>query len=236
MKPTKEILFYFDAEWVPLANTAEGLKETHPELYVAFMHRCEKWNKEKNDKGEPACFPEYYWDTQAHWYPELCKIICVSFAWYQNGELILKSSYGEDEKKVLEPLVNLFNKVQSKGFIPCGAGILRFDIPFIAKRMMTNGLIPPNNLNLYGIKPWDIKIYDILDVWGQGCKGESFTPFEWICASLGISSSKDDISGADVKRVYYSEGEKGLERIKTYCEKDVKKTIEVAIRLIELTY
>jgi len=77
-------------------------------------------------------------------------------------------------------------------------------------------------------------MFDLTQVWGQGCSQESYTPFEWMCASLGIESSKDDIGGADVKRVYYSEGEKGLERIKTYCEKDVRKTVELAEKLIEL--
>jgi len=151
MKPTKEILFYLDAEWVPLANTLQGLQDTHPEIHTAFLHRCNKWNKEKNDKGESATSPEYYWETQAHWYPELCKIICVSFAWFQNGELIVKSSYGSDEKKVLEPLVPLFNKVHTKGYIPCGVAINRYDLPWISKRMMANGLKPSALISTYGL-------------------------------------------------------------------------------------
>jgi hypothetical protein len=36
---------------------------------------------------------------------------------------------------------------------------------------------------------------------------------------FGIPSPKDDIGGADVRRVYYEEGDLG--RIARYCERDV---------------
>ena len=46
---------------------------------------------------------------------------------------------------------------------------------------------------------------------------------------LGIPTPKDDISGADVARVYYEE--KDLERIAAYCKKDVVATAQLFLRL-----
>ena len=61
--------------------------------------------------------------------------------------------------------------------------------------------------------------------------GESYTPFELACAALGIESSKGDLDGSKVKFAYW-DGE--IERIKTYCEKDVQKSAELADKLITL--
>jgi len=234
MNIDKNALFFFDAEWVPIAGTYEDLKINFPNHYIAWENKCKKWNKELEENGKHEKLSYILWEEKAHWYPEFLKMVCISFGYYNEGILITKSVYGHDERELLEKFQFVLNKVQTKGFILCGVSIARFDMPFIAKRMMVNGLVPPTNLNVYGIKPWDVRIFDITEVWGQGCKGESYTPFEWICVSLGIDSPKDDISGADVARVYYEEYDDGLERIKTYCEKDVMQTVKVAEKLIDL--
>jgi hypothetical protein len=44
-----------------------------------------------------------------------------------------------------------------------------------------------------------------------------------------IPTPKDDISGADVARVYYEDGD--LERIKVYCEKDVVALIQLFLKM-----
>jgi predicted PolB exonuclease-like 3'-5' exonuclease len=46
---------------------------------------------------------------------------------------------------------------------------------------------------------------------------------------MGIPTPKDDISGADVARVYYEEQD--LQRIMVYCEKDVVALIQLYLRL-----
>ena len=68
-----------------------------------------------------------------------------------------------------------------------------------------------------------------MNIW----KGTSWDPPSLIslATAFGIPSPKDDISGADVGRVYWSEGEKGLERISHYCRKDVATTFNIFKRL-----
>ena len=46
---------------------------------------------------------------------------------------------------------------------------------------------------------------------------------------LGIPSPKDDIDGSEVASVFYEE--KNLERIITYCEKDVVTVAQVFLKL-----
>lgn len=125
----------------------------------------------------------------------------------------------------------LFSNVATKGFILCGYAIKRFDMPWLSKRMMANAVIPPSSLCMYGKKPWDVEVFDLPEVWGQGNMQESFTPFELSCAALGIESSKGDLDGSKVAEAYFN-GE--IERIKDYCELDVEKTMTLATRLIEL--
>ena len=45
---------------------------------------------------------------------------------------------------------------------------------------------------------------------------------------FNIPSPKDDIDGSQVAKVYYEEG--NLERIATYCEKDVLATAQLFLR------
>jgi predicted PolB exonuclease-like 3'-5' exonuclease len=46
---------------------------------------------------------------------------------------------------------------------------------------------------------------------------------------LGIPSPKDDIDGSQVRDIYYEEND--LERIVTYCEKDVSAIAQIMLTL-----
>jgi len=42
MKPKKEQLFYWDAEWVPISKNLEEFEADYPALYEAFVHQYKK--------------------------------------------------------------------------------------------------------------------------------------------------------------------------------------------------
>jgi hypothetical protein len=233
MKPKKEQLFYFDAEWVPVVQDYFNLKMDYTLLADAFEHQVDKWNaKRKEDGLTEITEMDKWWDEKAHFYPEFCQIICVSYGYFNKGEFIIKSLYGKDEKILLQSVATLFNKVNSSGYYLCGAAIQRYDMPWLSKRMMSNEIVPPSSLNVFGKKPWEVEIFDITQVWGQGCNQESYTPMELIAASLNIESSKNDLSGSKVAESYFN-GE--LERIKKYCEEDVICAMRIAEKIIELS-
>lgn len=232
MRPTKEKLFYFDCEWVPISDSFMDLKMDFPALADVFEHQVEKWTHNNLRDGKPVFEGlDEWWEEKAHFHPEFCKIVCVSYGYFNKGEFVIKSVYGEDEKKLLTPIADVFEKVEGAGYYLCGYMIKRFDMPWLAKRMMINGIKPPKNLSVYGKKPWEIDVFDLPEVWGQGNMQESYTPFELACTAMGIQSSKDDLSGSQVKEAYYK-GE--IDRIKDYCEKDVLKSQELASTLINL--
>jgi hypothetical protein len=58
---------------------------------------------------------------------------------------------------------------------------------------------------------------------------KAYTSLSLLCHVFDIPTPKDDISGADVARVYYEDGD--LERIKVYCEKDVVALIQLFLKM-----
>jgi uncharacterized protein YprB with RNaseH-like and TPR domain len=63
-----------------------------------------------------------------------------------------------------------------------------------------------------------------MELWAFGSRS-SGVKLKLLCAAFGIPSPKDDIDGADVRRVYYEEND--LQRIVKYCEKDVVSLAKV---------
>ena len=59
-----------------------------------------------------------------------------------------------------------------------------------------------------------------------------FTSLALLCHVFKIPTPKDDISGADVARVYYEEND--LDRIRIYCEKDVITTAQILLKFKSL--
>jgi len=112
--------------------------------------------------------------------------------------------------------------------ILCGHNAKEFDFPYICRRLLINGMKLPNVLDIAGKKPWEISHLDTLELWKFG-DYKAFTSLALLCHVFQIPTPKDDISGADVARVYYEEQD--LERIKVYCEKDVVALIQLFLRM-----
>lgn len=192
------------------------------------------WNYKHNkeDKLSNEELQQLYVDRAAL-EPEFAKIICISMGMIVNDELYIKSYAGKDEEKLLRDFNNDLERTQAsvRKLKLSGWAVIGFDIPFVFKRCMVNGVTPSSMLETAGEKPWTMaeKVLDLKELW----KGTSFAPTSLICATvaLGIPHPKDDISGKDVGRVFYSEGAKGLKRIAAYCEKDVLSSANVFCRL-----
>ncbi len=100
----------------------------------------------------------------------------------------------------------------------CAHNGKEFDFPYIARRMLINGIQIPKVLQVAGKKPWETNFIDTMELWKFG-DYKSYTSLDLLCAILDIPTPKDDINGSEVGRVYWQEND--LERIKTYCQKDV---------------
>ena len=67
-----------------------------------------------------------------------------------------------------------------------------------------------------------------MDLWKFG-DYKHFTSLKLLTKVLGIPSPKDDIDGSEVAHVYYVEN--NIDRIITYCEKDVIAVAQIFLRL-----
>lgn len=214
-------ILFLDIETVPQNEFFGDLVEETQELYA------EKTQYQRKDEITPDEFYE-----RAGIWAEFGKIICISVGYFtiKNAErqFRAKSIIG-DEKKLLEEFNNLINThFSNPAFVFCGHNIKEFDIPYLCRRMLINGIQIPEKLQLFGRKPWEIPHLDTLELWKFG-DYKHYTSLKLLTHVLGIPSPKEDIDGSEVRNVYYNE--KDINRIKKYCERDVIAVAQVLLRM-----
>lgn len=143
--------------------------------------------------------------------------------------LRIKSFASESEQEILENFKTLIeSKFEAKNLRMVAHNGREFDFPYLCRRMLVHGMAIPEALDLRDKKPWEICHIDTLEMWKFGDR-KNFTSLDLLASLFGISSSKDDIDGSQVNKVYYKE--KNLERISQYCQKDVMVTAQVFLKL-----
>lgn len=205
--PLEKVLF-LDIETVPNYANFQEVPETEQNL----------WDKKtKYQRKEDFSAEEYY--DKAGIMAEFGKIICISIGIIdKNDTLKIKSFADDDEKKLLLEFGNIFNSQRLRDVILCAHNGKEFDFPWIARRFLINGMMPPVPFQMFGKKPWEIPHLDTMELWKFG-DYKSFISLELMAHVFGIPTPKDDIDGSMVSSIYYIE--KDLQRIVDYCEKDV---------------
>jgi len=171
---------------------------------------------------------ESFYDRAGIW-AEFGKIICISAGIFTGGKktgLRIKSFAGHDEKELLEKFANMLIG-QPANLILCAHNGKEFDFPYICRRMLINGIKFPAQLELSGKKPWEINHLDTMELWKFG-DYKNYTSLSLLTAIFNIPTPKDDIDGSQVGHVYWNEND--LERICTYCQKDVIATSQLLRR------
>lgn len=116
-----------------------------------------------------------------------------------------------------------------------GHRIKAFDLPYIITRMAANGITILDCLRQNGKKPWEKSVMDTYELWRGG---EHYTTqatsLVSLCLVLGVETPKDDISGAEVGNLFWSDDPNRMARIQSYCEKDVRATGKIFNRLVAL--
>ena len=174
--------------------------------------------------------PEEFYDRAGIW-AEFGKIICISVGYFVLKNDIrnfrVTSLFGE-EKKILQDFTDLINQHFSQASqVLCGHNAKEFDIPYIARRMIIHGMPLPDKINLFGKKPWEVPHLDTMELWRFG-DYKHFTSLRLLTNVLNIPSPKDDIDGSEVNYVYWVEND--IDRIVTYCEKDVIAVAQILLR------
>jgi 3'-5' exonuclease len=209
-------VIFLDIETVPVFYKFDELSDRGKEL----------WEKKSKFIG-PS--PEESYE-KAGIYAEFAKVACISIGMLttKGGEpsIKLKSFGGENEKVVLQEFCDLLSKFDQT-YLLCAHNGKEFDFPFLSRRMLINGMQLPSLLNIAGKKPWEIAHLDTMELWKFG-DYKHYTSLELLTYIFDIPTPKDDIDGSQVARVFYEEGD--IDRIITYCEKDVIATIQLMLR------
>lgn len=129
-----------------------------------------------------------------------------------DGGLLLQFAY------VLANQVKLIQEAGYNPYLFAHNGLL-FDVPFITKRFFINNITPPTTFHTNGAKPWEKCVIDTRDEWRVGDKNGD-NALHTVLTVMNIPTSKDDISGSEISGFYHSE-EFDMDRVVTYCEKDV---------------
>lgn len=206
----------------------------HPDYENMNPEWKELWNKKAaflGNKKEDEKPSSLY--ARAGIYAEFGKVICVSLGYIKkvDGENQWKklSIYNTDERILLHDLTDHLKNLTKSGFVLCAHNGKEFDYPFLARRIVINGLELPESLRIAGKKPWEVNLLDTMELWKFG-DYKSYTSLNLLAGVFGIPTPKDDIDGSQVNDIFWREND--LERIVKYCEKDVRTVAEIMIKFL----
>lgn len=232
---------FIDIETVPEYSKNNLDERADGEFYEVPLLFEKKFIRQIEESAETGI--DFYHKT-AGLYAEFGKVVCVSIGKIgeKTSKFYIKTMVGKDEKKILTDFALALNNT----FILCGHNAKNFDLPFLYRRYIINGLPVPGVLNVAGKKPWDIPHLDTMELW-------SHMQYKYTCSLdllahvLGLPSPKKDMDGSQVGEVYYSmfdvkgelhfdKEESVLKRIGGYCANDVLTTAMVLAKLKGLEF
>ncbi len=207
-----ENILFIDIETAPINYKYTELSETEKELWD------KKWLYSKDVTAE-----QQY--AKAGIYAEFAKVVCIGLGFISEGKFRTKAIAGDDEKEILQEFSNLLGQFfNTKEHFLCAHNGKEFDYPFLCRRLLVNQIPLPKLLQIQGFKPWEVKHLDTMEMWRFG-DIKNFTSLNLLAHIFNVPSPKDDIDGSQIAKVYYEE--KNMERIKTYCIKDVVTLVRI---------
>jgi DNA polymerase elongation subunit (family B) len=214
-------ILFIDIETVPAYPAYEQVPEPFRTL----------WEKKSYYLKKEAETPENLY-PRAGIYAEFGRIICISTGMIGtlDGKRVfrLKSFFAEEEKELLAAFADLVTKLCLKREIElCAHNGKEFDFPFIARRMLIQGVKLPSLFDVSGKKPWEVRHLDTMELWKFG-DHKHYTSLELLASVFNIESPKMDIDGSEVAGVYWNQND--LKRIVDYCRRDVITIAQLMLR------
>lgn len=217
-----ENILFLDIETVPEVQHFSDLDKVKQDLWEL---------KSKYQRKDDFSAEEFY--SRAGIWAEFGKIICISVGYFSNSpdtRTYRVTSFIGDEVRILKDFKDLLiSHFSESKHLLCAHNGKEFDFPYVARRMIINGLKLPYKLNLFGKKPWEVPHLDTMELWKFG-DYKNFTSLKLLTNILQIPSPKDDIDGSEVFDVFYIDND--IERIVNYCEKDTIAVAQVLLRFM----
>ncbi len=150
-------ILFLDIETVP---EEDGFQKLDPEKQYLYEQKTSYQRKDDFS-------PEAFYDRAGIW-AEFGKIICISVGYFVcKGDIrhFRVTSFFGEEKKILKDFSTLLqDHFNQPRHLMCGHNAKEFDFPFIARRMIIQGIPIPSKLNLFGKKPWEVPHLDTLEM------------------------------------------------------------------------
>ena len=222
LQELRDILF-LDIETIGVVEQYSQLNER---FKTQWARKASFFKRDENQTDEDL-FRE-----RAGIYAEFGKIIVIGIGKFSesDGNVVFKtkSFSGHDEKKLLEDFKALLEKADPAKTKLCAHNGKEFDFPYISRRMLVNGIVPPPLVNFAGAKKWEVPHLDTMEMWKFG-DYKHYTSLDLLLALFNIPSSKGRMDGSMVNEVYY--GEKNLEKIAEYCVADVIAVAQLYLKM-----
>lgn len=212
-------ILFLDIETVPLYPSYKQLSDK----FKLLWEKKAQTFRNVTEEGAEANY------NRAGIYAEFGKIVCISCGFFTKDKKFRLTSFcSHDETRILRNFAAIVDGFcNSNQQQLCAHNGKEFDFPFIARRMLLNGISLPAVLNTPGKKPWEVNHLDTMELWKFG-DYKSYTSLDLLAAVFNIPTPKDDIDGSQVGEIYWKEND--LDRIKTYCQKDVLTIAQVMLR------
>ncbi len=221
-------ILLLDIETVPMVQAFSSLDPVWQDLF-----------RDKISKTVPEPFdPDVHWRKRGGILAEFGRIICISTGFFYPDEqgqwqLRIRTLYGDDEVEILRKFTQLCERMRSSypHFRFAGHNIREFDIPYICRRHLINGLALSPALQFHNRKPWEMPMMDTLSWWKFG-DHKNYTSLALLTRVLGIPSPKQQMDGSQVQDEYYLHH--NLSGIAAYCEADVIAVANILLRFHQL--
>lgn len=210
-----EKLFYFDIETAGKYKDFQTFESEDPRGAKLFKSKIKKRRLQNPHDDRWQGTDDEVYKKNATLLPEYGLTVCVSYGFYDNGELKVGTLSG-DEKSIIEKSEAMFNKIASVGKIVCGYNVKNFDLPWLFKKMLMYKITPPSNVSTFNKKPWELTAVDFMEIWKS--TSWEYSTFDEMAYSLDIPSPKESMDGSMVHDAYHN-GQ--IADIIKYCENDV---------------
>ena len=158
-----ENVLFLDIETVPQYSDFNSV----PENFKEFWDKKSTYFRDENQSASDVY-------QRAGIYSEFGKIICISVgiavSKTDHRTFRLKSFFGDDESVLLQEFAGMLKKYHSSNhdLQLCAHNGKEFDFPYIARRMLINGVKLPKLLDIAGKKPWEVMFLDTMELWKFG--------------------------------------------------------------------
>ncbi len=174
--------------------------------------------------------PEDFFNSQGAIYAEFSQVVCIGLGYLGADDTFNVACYYSDQEiSLLEKLAAVLNQFAEKkaGFL-CGHNIIEFDVPFLCRRYLLQGMPLPKLLEKATFRPWDQPYIDTMKLWQLG-DSRTHVSLHFLTQLFGIPSPKNgEMNGKLVNTNYWQA--RDWHHIQTYCQKDVVAVGQLLLR------